>query len=363
MNTFFDQFKKEALNIKLSATEKQVLRVRLHKAMRPETHTKIRSPYAPDFFFLPKIATSMALLLIVALVSGTAFAAENSLPGEPLYAIKVNVNERVAGALALTDEAKAEWHTQVAEVRLEEAEKLASLGRLDASKSAEIEDNFNTHAQSAEDIAERIKKDDPDTSNRLTAKRSALLRAHDSILVRVGKESNDDDSEKLASGIAQRIRTRSEKKESIATSSVFSISTTISSDKENEREIKALVKAEKIATTALENSKEKYEDLKESLDSDTKMAVELQLNLLSAKLEGAQEVMEYTEVLRDTTVLKAFLKASKKLNRNLFSRPEKRGGGDGNDDVDTSTSSQKSSKNSDMEEEHDSFTDDLLRDR
>jgi len=55
-----------------------------------------------------------------------------------LYPVKVYVNENVQGALAVSDEAKLSYHTDIAEVRLEEAEALASQGKLDASTTRKL---------------------------------------------------------------------------------------------------------------------------------------------------------------------------------------------------------------------------------
>lgn len=78
-----------------------------------------------------------------------AYAAEGALPGETLYAVKIQVNERIEVALATTVEEKIAVETQIAERRVTEAQILEAAGRLDATTSAEIEDNFESHAARA----------------------------------------------------------------------------------------------------------------------------------------------------------------------------------------------------------------------
>jgi hypothetical protein len=136
------------------------------------------------------------------------------------------------------------------------------------------------------------------------------------------------------------------------------------------KENKALPKARKTATDALQDSKDKFNEIKESFDSNTITRVQTQLNLLSNKLISASSVEEYTQILQDATVLKAFLKASKKLNRNFLSKTE-RINGNSTDDVkkikyensgkDTGFFSQNSPED-EREENEDSFIEDLLRD-
>src|SRR3989344_1574020 len=72
------------------------------------------------------------IAIMVILGGGTTVAAENSLPGDTLYALKVSFNEEVRAAFTFGAESKADWEIQRAERRLEEAAELSKKGRLDA---------------------------------------------------------------------------------------------------------------------------------------------------------------------------------------------------------------------------------------
>ncbi|HEY4496563.1 MAG TPA: DUF5667 domain-containing protein [Candidatus Paceibacterota bacterium] len=96
----------------------------------------------------------MHLLLFIAISAlvggGASVAAEGSLPGDVLYPIKVNVNERVRGFIALSEEAKADLNSNLAVRRLDEVERLAVRGDLSADVRTRLESNFEAFADRVE---------------------------------------------------------------------------------------------------------------------------------------------------------------------------------------------------------------------
>lgn len=79
---------------------------------------------------------SFAVFALVILGASTSYAAEHSLPGDLLYAVKINIDEPLAGALAVSDSARAAWQVELADRRLAEAEALAAQGKLTPAVSA-----------------------------------------------------------------------------------------------------------------------------------------------------------------------------------------------------------------------------------
>ena len=104
--------------------------------------------------------TLAALVLVLCVGVGTSYAAEGALPGDPLYGIKININESVHGALAISNTAKAQWNAARAARRLEEAESLAAVGKLTSDVSSEIkthlEQSTKEFDQSVSAIAETV---------------------------------------------------------------------------------------------------------------------------------------------------------------------------------------------------------------
>jgi tetratricopeptide (TPR) repeat protein len=126
----------------------------------------------------------IALILALILGGGATFAAESALPGDTLYPVKVEVNENVRGWFAASDEAKAKWESELAERRLEEAEKLAADGRLDASATADLKSRFSEHSAEVKSRVEVMESADDSRPAALSVSSDfdAKLRAHTDIL-------------------------------------------------------------------------------------------------------------------------------------------------------------------------------------
>ena len=90
-------------------------------------------------FARPRMQLAGALSLALVFVgAGTSYAAESSLPGDALYAVKIHVNEKVAAALAVGPSSRAGVLAVHTLRRIQEAETLAAQGRLSASVSSDI---------------------------------------------------------------------------------------------------------------------------------------------------------------------------------------------------------------------------------
>lgn len=126
----------------------------------------------------------MQILLIIALLlGGTSIAAERAVPGNALYGVKININERVAGAFAISTEADADWHARAAERRLEEAEKLAAKGELTAEAKTEIQTNFMMHADMVHEGIAKLRADgDTEAVADVSTEFAATLREHEAII-------------------------------------------------------------------------------------------------------------------------------------------------------------------------------------
>lgn len=146
MNNLKTHLNTEASRIRLTGAEKAEIRATLSRI----TMGSVTSPYAR--FFAPRsFAYAFVALLVVS--SGTAYAAQGALPGSPLYAIKINMNERVETALAVTPEAKIQVNAKLAERRIDEIKTLAEQGTLDASTTLEAETNFDLHSSQIEAVS------------------------------------------------------------------------------------------------------------------------------------------------------------------------------------------------------------------
>src|SRR3990167_3128159 len=118
----FEDLIKIAKNFKLNSEEKSRLKARLVLFMRdnPVTNNYDYRLIRQRPLILNKF---MAIILIIVLLvgGGTSIAANNSLPGDILYPVKLGMNEKVAGWFDTSAEARAQYQSDLAIRRLEEA--------------------------------------------------------------------------------------------------------------------------------------------------------------------------------------------------------------------------------------------------
>lgn len=133
------------------------------------------------------IKNMIAGIIIAALLGGgVSFAAEGALPGDLLYPVKTSINEEVRSTLAISAESKAELHAKFAERRLEEAERLASSGRLSIETGAQIAANFKSHAQESESQSEKAEaKGGAEAAVGIHSNFESALLAHEKVLAKI----------------------------------------------------------------------------------------------------------------------------------------------------------------------------------
>lgn len=186
--------------ISLFPEEKRVMRERLllHIRNNPvRSNTPQRLHIAKPAFFFTRLTNNlqfMPIILILALLVGgsVSYAAEGSLPGEALYAVKTNINESVRTIVAFSDEARASLEVSLASERLEEAEELAVTGKLDAETRAKVEKNFETHARGARERLTKLGEEKKfDAAMNVETKLDATLLVHEEILTDLGIEKKE----------------------------------------------------------------------------------------------------------------------------------------------------------------------------
>lgn len=129
--------------------------------------------------------------VIVALITsgGVSYAAEAAVPGDPLYPVKVHINEELVAAVTLDDEEDALWEARRAERRLEEAAILAARGTLNDQHRKDIEKHFDEHTRAAQSrVAGLERRGDVVGAARAAAKLEASLEAHEEILEHIADE-------------------------------------------------------------------------------------------------------------------------------------------------------------------------------
>lgn len=129
--------------------------------------------------FMPALIITFALLA----GGGTSLAAQNAVPGEILYPIKIDVNEKVISALTIGDEAEASLHAKLAKERLEEAEDLAADGKLDAKLALALGTDLKAHSDQAEKLSAKLEaQGDLKTSGNVRSTIEGTFRSYAEVL-------------------------------------------------------------------------------------------------------------------------------------------------------------------------------------
>jgi hypothetical protein len=148
----FKEHIEEEQGLRLTHEEKGFLRASLEVHMQAHPLARVKSPWMQWRHISQFALAPLALLLVC---TGTAYAAQGALPGDLLYPLKINVTEQVEVALATTPAAQVAVQTKLAAERVSEAQTLADQGKLDATTTEELQDNFDSHASAALAIAEQ----------------------------------------------------------------------------------------------------------------------------------------------------------------------------------------------------------------
>lgn len=282
----------------------------------------------------------MPIFLVLALMIGGGFsaAAQNSLPNDPLYPIKIDVNEKVEGWLAISSEAKAQWQATLMERRLQEAEKLAAKGELDADTRAKIEVNFEEHAEKVQDhIAEIKNQDEVEAGADLSSRLESSLKTHKLILNRLAvKGGNDDQIRPLILKIDAKAKKSTEDRSNLE---LKLSAPNINAHTENETEIEAQADVKSAAEDKMNAAQNKIDevrkfilDVKDSVDAQATVEAEARLKLADetvaegkAKLEAktyGEAFALFQKANRIAQEAKLLLQARKDLNINVESNTE-----------------------------------------
>jgi len=351
MKKFLNNIKVEAGHIRLTHAEKAAMKARIFgvpSSVRPEP-----SPYVFMSFISYNMRMSFAGLLLFVLVgTGTASAAQGALPGDLLYAVKLSINEKVETALALTPAAKAHVEVHLAERRIEEAQVLAAEGRLNAAVAEELAVSFDTHAQSAQDIADAAEEKEPGTATEVKTKLASSLSIHGAVLQKIGRNSNNEDTKEHSNVLGTRVIARAEgpsraaaqarsfaaaepaslKGASSGEAGIETMSLSVADSSRNAVDDSGSQKGaallQKKAAEALADAKKRYAEVSAHFDATTTIEVEKELSLADTHMsvgssalgagEYAQAAADFTEVLRRSLRLSALLKAEKKFDNGIL---------------------------------------------
>jgi ribosomal protein L33 len=148
---------KNLKNEKLSDSEKQIMFNRLNSFIEENPiqtvwykniGNKIVSPFQDGFLLHHKmLASAFVIVILVSATGGTSIVANSSVPGNLLYPVKINLNEKVETFTAISSEAKAVVEAKHINERLSEAEILSTQNKLNDIIKIQIETKFSQDLQ------------------------------------------------------------------------------------------------------------------------------------------------------------------------------------------------------------------------
>lgn len=171
---------KQLKKVKLEANEKSEMRDFLSVRIGNDTRHTYRNSFLHFNLFHKRNMFAGILAFIILLTGGgTSYAAEAAIPGDILYPVKIEVNEKVMTALAHKEEKLADWSARQAERRLEEANKLAEQGRLNSDNSAHLAGQLKKHLEKTDDLVKKLEeKGNIQAATQINAHLRDLLLAH-----------------------------------------------------------------------------------------------------------------------------------------------------------------------------------------
>ena len=332
MKKFLNNLKAEASNIRMSAAEKSAMRAAVFGAASP-----VQTAPSPYFFFSYQFRMVMAGFLVFVLAgAGTASAAAGgALPGDILYSIKININETVKVALASTPASRAQVHAELADARVEEAQALAAQGRLDATATAKLSDNFDEHAKSAQDLVQSIAESDPGSAVQITTQLDSTLATNGAVLRSLGDESADKETKNNSGRFAVRVlahvgatgRITAAQEASMPKAVAVQMMTVLSSDDRSENGNGAST-IETKAAQVLAGARAQFMQASSTLDATTTAQLSAQFGAIDTLMaqgsvslgagDNKAAMRSFTEALSKSAQLRAVLKAQIKYDGDIL---------------------------------------------
>lgn len=207
MKRFSEQLKKKSATIRLKAAEKAELQSRIMAFMEyhplpaavkaiPVPKSRVTAePYrmiAIPRSYLRSFIGVTALLFVVVIPT----LAENAIPGDILYPVKVNFTEEIRSTLSTDSYQKVVWETTRLERRVAEARLLAQAGKLTPAAEADVLAAVQVHSDNAKRQIESLRTTDADgaalaqmTFATMLDVQSSVLKSDDSASTTQGKST------------------------------------------------------------------------------------------------------------------------------------------------------------------------------
>ena len=201
---------------KLTQGERDAMRTKLLTQMDAYSSAHMQHARSSTFggvLYRYKRGFGFALASVLAVSTGASYAAASALPGDILYPVKIHVNERIEGAVAINPKASAEFAQKQISRRAFEAEVLAKEDRLDDVKKDQLREGTKMHIDAYTQARAKIeRKGEREKVEELESKMRRTIKDHERAfsdmgvvaIVSTSTEDGDDDTPSLEGLRGQR---------------------------------------------------------------------------------------------------------------------------------------------------------------
>jgi hypothetical protein len=165
MDPITQKFIRQLRSITLSDEERASLRAALIDKMSGSSEAQpIPSPWTQFFYARSVQVAFLSFVIVVGYGSAVTLAAENALPGDPLYPVKTRITEPIARLVTpKTLTAQAGFETGLLNERLKEAEALDSEKKLDAPLQQTVREGIRVQSVKAKTVVRDVVEEDSHT--------------------------------------------------------------------------------------------------------------------------------------------------------------------------------------------------------
>jgi|GEM_PF-5405122 len=147
----------------------------------------------------PRMIAACCVLLILG--NSVALAAANTVPGDTLYPVKVNVLEPARAIFTITPEGKVSWASDRVRRRLAEAERLIAQDRLTTDAWKVLSDSIAENTRIAEEHIIRLSMKQEPKAVDLSADLHVMLNAHGEVFADIAQTEDADAIAKAAADL------------------------------------------------------------------------------------------------------------------------------------------------------------------
>lgn len=165
-----------------------------------QKHAQMAERFFENLAFLTRggVFRGIAAFCVVLILSNSvALAANETVPGDTLYPVKVNVIEPARAMVTVTTAGRAEWASNCVKRRLAEAERLIARKELTTAHWAAIEESLDRHVSVAKRHINKLAQEDPESAADISVSLETTLIAHSAAISDV--KEGDQDNEVLES--------------------------------------------------------------------------------------------------------------------------------------------------------------------